>query len=549
VTDACLDVVGMALPYLDQVLMDSYPDGELALAVVAGGVAEGVEGVEHVEHVEDAAGVEDVERVENRNRDAHDREMEAVGDLAPYVQMDADKVGRLKGVEGQIPANLEAFGQVQDDEAQVDHDIAVADTGAISHPVEGTASINVHGPRMMVEHCLRALSPQKVDGGAVGAVGAVDVVGAVDLWAECPDKVDDQERHCASASVAVVAQQAVCPRKALDPLAGVHVHEDDSSPVLNGAAPPSRWLGGPSCLVCAEDVHPDVALRSASARMAQGQNHAGSGAAHACARERTDGCVAVALEQALNVHLQGPYPPFDLQVQLEHQQDKVEPQEEEPARNFDRGLALRGTLVRFACVLHVPLPPIPRAETSHTGSLREDQGEMFLQHDEEKLRDLAIAEQNDGLEDTQLIGGSDTDLLDRVRTALLAQWMKLRRDVGGMDVDGVVVVVAVVVAVVVGVEADGDVDVDVDVRADAGVDASAGVAVVVVAAADMMDAAAAAAAAVDACVDVGDGDVAAVAAAAVVVVVVVAAVAIAVVGGVGEDVAGMKKRTYAQEVG
>jgi hypothetical protein len=98
VTDVCLDVVGMALPYLDQVLMDSYPDGGLALVVVAEGVAEGVESVEDVEHVEDAAGVEDVERVENRNRDAHDREMEAVEDLAPYVQMDADKVGHLKGV-------------------------------------------------------------------------------------------------------------------------------------------------------------------------------------------------------------------------------------------------------------------------------------------------------------------------------------------------------------------------------------------------------------------------------------------------------------------
>jgi len=139
----------------------------------------------------------------------------------------------------------------------------------------------------------------------------------------------------------------------------------------------------------------------ASARTVQGQkDHVGSGAAHACARERIDACVAVALEQASDVHLQGPYPPFDLQVQLEHQQDKAELLEEEPAHNFDRGLALRGTLVRFACVLHVPLPPIPRAEASHTGSLREDQDEMLLRYDEEKLRDLAIAgpaEQNDGL--------------------------------------------------------------------------------------------------------------------------------------------------------
>jgi hypothetical protein len=96
---------------------------------------------------------------------------------------------------------------------------------------------------MMMEHCLRALSPQKLDGGVVG------VVGAVDLWAECPDKVDDQERHCAWAASVAVAQQAVYPRKALDPSAGVHAHEDDSSPVVDGAALPSRRLGEPSCLV------------------------------------------------------------------------------------------------------------------------------------------------------------------------------------------------------------------------------------------------------------------------------------------------------------
>jgi hypothetical protein len=36
---------------------------------------------------------------------------------------------------------LEAFGQVQDGEAQVCHDMAVADTVVIFHPVEGTASM------------------------------------------------------------------------------------------------------------------------------------------------------------------------------------------------------------------------------------------------------------------------------------------------------------------------------------------------------------------------------------------------------------------------
>lgn len=142
----------------------------------------------------------------------------------------------------------------------------------------------------------------------------------------------------------------------------------------------------------------------ACAQTVQDRNgHVGSGAV-AFVRGRIVSCAGDALVQAsVDVHRQDPCLRLALQELLDHPHGRIQRLEDEEVlvhNLVEHELVPHGKLVRSACAPRVPLPLRPLAGVSRTGSLRDDQREVLLRHDEGGLRDLAAecwVELGDGL--------------------------------------------------------------------------------------------------------------------------------------------------------